>query len=125
MVRDGAIVSIIDHERAFFGDPLIEAGFAPTQLSAFGDAAAFMCGYGKGELTETEQVRRRLYSLHLVLVMVIETVLPGPRRHQAIRLGSPPIERGHGPVRTARSLSRVWGAGPTLYFREGPAAGPD
>ena len=73
MVRDGAIVSIIDHERAFFGDPLIEAGFAPTQLSAFGDAAAFMCGYGKGELTETEQVRRRLYSLHLVLVMVIET----------------------------------------------------
>ncbi len=77
MVRDGTIVSIIDHERAFFGDPLIEAGFAPTQLSAFGDAAAFMRGYGKGELTETEQVRRRLYSLHLVLVMVIETVYRG------------------------------------------------
>ena len=24
MIRDGAIVSIIDHERAFYGDPLIE-----------------------------------------------------------------------------------------------------
>ena len=32
MVRDGAIVSIIDHERAFFGDPLIEAGFAPYRV---------------------------------------------------------------------------------------------
>jgi hypothetical protein len=77
MVRDGAIVSIIDHERAFFGDPLIEAGFASTQLSAFGDAAAFMRGYGKGELTGAEQVRRLLYSLHLVLAMVIETVYRG------------------------------------------------
>jgi aminoglycoside phosphotransferase (APT) family kinase protein len=26
MIRDGVIVSIIDHERAFYGDPLIEAG---------------------------------------------------------------------------------------------------
>jgi aminoglycoside phosphotransferase (APT) family kinase protein len=77
MVRDGAIVSIIDHERAFFGDPLIEAGFVATQLSAFGDAQAFMRGYGTAELTEAEQVRRRLYSLYLVLVMVIETVYRG------------------------------------------------
>jgi len=77
MVRDGAIVSIIDHERAFYGDPLIEAGFVPTQLPAFGDPAAFMRGYGRGELTETEHVRRRLYCLHLTLVMVIETVYRG------------------------------------------------
>jgi aminoglycoside phosphotransferase (APT) family kinase protein len=77
LVRDGAIVSIIDHERAFYGDPLIEAGFAGTQLPAFGNPAAFMRGYGRRELTETEQVRRRLYCLHLVLVMVIETVYRG------------------------------------------------
>jgi len=31
MIRSGAIVSILDHERAFFGDPLIEVGFAGTQ----------------------------------------------------------------------------------------------
>lgn len=77
MVRDGAIVSIIDHERAFYGDPLIEAGFTGTQLPAFGDPAAFLRGYRRAELTDTERVRRRLYCLHLVLIMVIETVYRG------------------------------------------------
>jgi aminoglycoside phosphotransferase (APT) family kinase protein len=77
MIRDGAIASILDHERAFYGDPLIEAGFAGTQLPAFGNPTAFMRGYGRGDLTETEQVRRRLYCLHLALVMVIETVYRG------------------------------------------------
>jgi len=77
MVRDGAIVSIIDHERAFYGDPLIEGGFTATELPAFGDPAAFMRGYGHGELTKDERVRRRLYCLYLVLVMVIETVYRG------------------------------------------------
>lgn len=77
MIRDGTIVSIIDHERAFYGDPLIEAGFIATQLPAFGNPAPFMRGYGRGELTQTEQVRRRLYCLHLMLIMVIETVYRG------------------------------------------------
>jgi aminoglycoside phosphotransferase (APT) family kinase protein len=77
MIRGGAIVSIIDHERAFFGDPLIEAGFVGTQLPAFGDPAAFMRGYGRGELTDGERARRRLYCLHLVLIMVIETAYRG------------------------------------------------
>ena len=77
MIRDGAIVSIIDHERAFYGDPLIENGFAATQLPAFGDPAAFSRGYGRGALTETEQARRRLYCLHLMLIMTIETVYRG------------------------------------------------
>jgi aminoglycoside phosphotransferase (APT) family kinase protein len=88
MIRGGEIVSILDHERAFFGDPLIEAGFVATQLPAFGDPAAFMRGYGRAELTETEQVRRRLYSLHLILVMVIETVYRGhadPRQYRWAR----------------------------------------
>ena len=77
MIRDGRIVSIIDHERAFYGDPLIEGGFAGTQLPAFGNPEPFMRGYGKRGLTEPEQVRRRLYSLYLVLIMVIETVYRG------------------------------------------------
>jgi aminoglycoside phosphotransferase (APT) family kinase protein len=74
MVRDGTIVSILDHERAFYGDPLIEAGFVATQLPAFGDPTAFMRGYGQGELAEPERTRRRLYCLQLALIMVIETV---------------------------------------------------
>jgi aminoglycoside phosphotransferase (APT) family kinase protein len=77
MVRDGAIVSIIDHERAFYGDPLVEVGFIDAQSPGFGNCAAFVRGYGRGELTETEQVRRRLYTLYLRLVMVIETVYRG------------------------------------------------
>jgi aminoglycoside phosphotransferase (APT) family kinase protein len=77
LVRDGTIVSILDHARAFYGDPLIEAGFVATQLPAFGDPTAFMRGYGQGELTETEQARRRLYCVQLALIMVIETVYRG------------------------------------------------
>jgi aminoglycoside phosphotransferase (APT) family kinase protein len=46
MIRGGEIVSILDHERAFFGDPLIEAGFHPTQLSALGDPAHSCAGTG-------------------------------------------------------------------------------
>jgi aminoglycoside phosphotransferase (APT) family kinase protein len=74
MIRDGAIVSIIDHERAFYGDPLIEAGFAATTLQTIGDPTAFLRGYGRGEFTVTEQLRRRLYSMYLMLIMVIESV---------------------------------------------------
>ncbi|WP_330315540.1 aminoglycoside phosphotransferase family protein (plasmid) [Streptomyces sp. NBC_00523] len=77
MVRDGRIVCVIDHERAFYGDPLIEACFTGTQMSDFGDPAPFLRGYGHGELTGTERVRRRLYCLHLMLIMVIETVYRG------------------------------------------------
>ncbi len=88
MIRDGAIVSIIDHERAFYGDPLVEVGFIGSQLPEFGDPAAFMRGYGRGEFTETEQVRLRLYSLYLALVMVVETVYRGhadPRQYRWAR----------------------------------------
>lgn len=73
MVRDGRIVCIIDHERALYGDPLMEAGFVGSLLPAFGDSAAFMRGYGLESLTQSETVRRRLYCLHLILIMMIET----------------------------------------------------
>ena len=77
MVRDGRIIAIIDHERARFGDPLMEAGFVATEIAGWGDPAPFLEGYGRGPLTEDEQTRRRLYNLHLMLIMVIETVYRG------------------------------------------------
>jgi hypothetical protein len=55
----------------------IEGGFTATEFPAFGDPAAFIGGYGHGELSQDERVRRRLYCLHLSLVMVIETVYRG------------------------------------------------
>lgn len=76
-VRDGRIVAIVDHERAFHGDSPIEVGFAATQLPVFGDSTALMRGHGHPELTETQRVRRRLYGLHLLSVMAIETVYRG------------------------------------------------
>lgn len=78
LVRDGSIVGIIDHERAFWGDPLMESGFAALVLpGTLGDASSFANGYGIGPLTSTQLTRRRLYTLHLLLVMTIETVYRG------------------------------------------------
>jgi hypothetical protein len=36
-----------------------------------------MRDYGRGALTESEQTRRRLHKLYLLLIMVIETVYRG------------------------------------------------
>jgi aminoglycoside phosphotransferase (APT) family kinase protein len=72
MVRDGKIVGIIDHERAFYGDPLVEFGFIATQLETFGDPADFLRGYGKQALSDGEAMRRRLYCIHFGLVLAIE-----------------------------------------------------
>ena len=78
LIRAGAIASIIDHERAFFGDPLIEAGFVATELpNAFGDPAPFLRGYGWRPTTAAERTRRRLYNLYLILIVAIETVYRG------------------------------------------------
>lgn len=73
MVRGGRISAILDHERAFYGDPLIENGFVPLDLGEPGSADAFMRGYGHPPLTPTQSRRRRLYTLYLILIMVIET----------------------------------------------------
>lgn len=79
LVRDGAIVSIIDHERVFYGDPLMEAGFAAVTLDNPVLADGFARGYGRDarDFTAAERQRRRLYDLHLILIMVIETVYRG------------------------------------------------
>ena len=78
IVRDGALAGIIDHERALYGDPLMEAGFAAVEPDALpGDPAEFLRGYGKESFTETEHMRRRLYNLHFLLIMIVETAYRG------------------------------------------------
>ncbi|MNP01676.1 methylthioribose kinase [compost metagenome] len=66
-IHEGQISAIIDFERAFWGDPLIEYYFGK-----FGNSAAFEKGYGRGVVTEGERNRRDLYDLYLDLIMVIE-----------------------------------------------------
>ncbi|WP_203566462.1 phosphotransferase family protein [Aestuariimicrobium ganziense] len=78
IVRDGRIVSLLDHERAVFGDPLFEGGFNGGWLEGFSDLEAFFRGYGRSaEFTETERQRRELYVLYQMLVMVVETEFRG------------------------------------------------
>jgi aminoglycoside phosphotransferase (APT) family kinase protein len=83
MVRDGAIAAVLDHERAFYGDPLMEWGFTGHQLPAFGDSSAFLRGYGMPEPTGDALVRRRLYCLYVALVMVVETYYRGHTEESA------------------------------------------
>ncbi|AOZ94385.1 aminoglycoside phosphotransferase family protein [Paenibacillus crassostreae] len=66
-IHEGRISGIIDFERAFWGDPLIEYYFGK-----FAQSAAFEEGYGKGITSEGERNRRALYDFYLDLVMVIE-----------------------------------------------------
>ncbi|WP_045741742.1 phosphotransferase family protein [Actinoplanes rectilineatus] len=74
LVADGKIVCVIDHERAFYGDPLIEHGLVGVDLPAeFGDPAAYMRGYGQPPLTAVQRDRRWLYSVYLLVAMVVET----------------------------------------------------
>jgi hypothetical protein len=51
----------------------MEFGFTASESAAFGDATAFIRGYGHRPLTTTERTRRRLYNLHLALIQIIET----------------------------------------------------
>ena len=68
-VREGRITGIIDFERALWAEPLMEAQFRPIFGPGGVDA---MAGYGKTSFTLAEEVRCRLYSLHLALVMNTE-----------------------------------------------------
>ena len=47
-----------------------------------------MRGYGQEQLTPREQTRRRLYCLHLVVIMAIETVYRGHTDTHPVRLGT-------------------------------------
>lgn len=58
----------------------MEAGLTGLDIPAFGDPTDFMAGFGIGDLTESERTRRRLHSLCLALVMVVETKYRGTER---------------------------------------------
>lgn len=66
-VKDGVIVSIIDWERALWGDVLMEYYFRH-----FENSPAFFEGYGATFDSPNERLRIRLYDLYLDLILVIE-----------------------------------------------------
>ena len=87
MIRDGRIVAILDHERAVYGDPLMEAGLTGLDMPFFGDPSDFMAGFGLTALTPAQRTRRRLYSLYLALIMVVETKYRGHTDTEIYDLG--------------------------------------
>ena len=58
MIRDGRIVSILDHERAIYGDPLMEAGLTGLDMPGWSPTELFDAGFGAGALTENQAIRR-------------------------------------------------------------------
>ncbi|WNS45639.1 aminoglycoside phosphotransferase family protein [Paenibacillus sp. MMS20-IR301] len=66
-VQDGVIVSIIDWERALWGDVLMENYFRH-----FENSQAFYEGYGTKFDSPDELLRIKLYDLYLDLIMVVE-----------------------------------------------------
>ncbi|WP_054940331.1 phosphotransferase family protein [Paenibacillus ihuae] len=66
-VKDGVIVSIIDWERALWGDVLMEYYFRH-----FENSQAFFQGYGQTFDSPNELLRKKLYDFYLDLILVIE-----------------------------------------------------
>ncbi|WP_199615866.1 phosphotransferase family protein [Paenibacillus alkalitolerans] len=66
-IHEGEVSGIVDFERAFWGEPLIEYYFG-----RFANSAAFNDGYGRSIVTDSERRRRVLYDFYLDLLLVIE-----------------------------------------------------
>jgi aminoglycoside phosphotransferase (APT) family kinase protein len=68
------ISSIVDFERALWGDPLME--FYPGHLTGI---SHYIDGYGEDILaTQAQRLRRIFYNIYLLLIMIIED---GPRQY--------------------------------------------
>ena len=78
MVRDGDDRQHHRPRARFFGDPLMEAGFVAAAAARIRRPDGASCAATAAPPSPpTEQVRRRLYYLHLSLIMAIETVYRG------------------------------------------------
>jgi aminoglycoside phosphotransferase (APT) family kinase protein len=92
-----SIAGLIDHERAFWGDPV--ADFVSLDVFGAGERdqdllGGYLEGGGRMVLTASTQVRLALYRLYLYLIMLVEE---GPRGFSATS-----IKERH--ERTARAL---------------------
>lgn len=68
LVENGEFVGIVDFERCFYGDIMME-----DSLSSFGDPHPdYLKATGKTEFSHSEIIRRSIYKLYRILVMHIE-----------------------------------------------------
>ncbi|ABX42014.1 phosphotransferase family protein [Lachnoclostridium phytofermentans] len=67
-VQNGSISGIIDYERGFYGDFLME-----NEFSSFSEPSkGFLEAYGKEEFTPKEMIRCTIYRLYRCIVMIVE-----------------------------------------------------
>jgi aminoglycoside phosphotransferase (APT) family kinase protein len=75
------IQALIDHERAFWGDPLADF-VTPTIVDSIRDDDPLLAGYraagGVVELTDGALIRDALYRVYLYLILLVEN---GPRQY--------------------------------------------
>ncbi|GIH29721.1 phosphotransferase [Acrocarpospora phusangensis] len=81
-LKDGGIEALIDHERAFWGDPLADF-ITPTIFGEIDGDDPMLAGYheaggGRGLFTHTTEVRVALYRAYLDLILLVED---GPRQY--------------------------------------------
>ncbi|MBG0817673.1 aminoglycoside phosphotransferase family protein [Planomonospora sp. ID82291] len=78
---DPRVQAIIDHERAFWGDPLADF-VTPTIFGELAEDAPIVAGYreagGVVPFDDGARVRMALYRLYLDLILIVES---GPRRY--------------------------------------------
>ena len=72
LIKDHAVIGLIDWERALFGDPLMEDRFRSHCKSEH-----FLRGYGVKEFSHPERVRMAWYDIYLYLIMMIEGAYRG------------------------------------------------
>ncbi|MEO3860351.1 aminoglycoside phosphotransferase family protein [Acrocarpospora sp. B8E8] len=81
-LKDGRIEALIDHERAFWGDPIADF-VTPTIFGEIQGDDPMLAGYhdgggGRGLFTHTTEVRVALYRAYLYLILLVEN---GPRQY--------------------------------------------
>ncbi|MBO3751372.1 aminoglycoside phosphotransferase family protein [Streptosporangiaceae bacterium NEAU-GS5] len=100
LTPDRRIEAVIDHERAFWGDPVADF-VVPTIFGELTDDDPILAGYreagGRLELTPSAKVRLNLYRTYLYLILLVED---GPRQYP---------EEGYARIRTlsVESLQRA------------------
>ncbi|MFD2702959.1 phosphotransferase family protein [Paenibacillus shunpengii] len=72
MIESNKISGLIDFERAFWGDPLMEYHFNHKN-----EVTDFRVGYGRDVVTEAEHKRRALYDVYLDLILCVECAYRG------------------------------------------------
>ncbi len=109
LTEDGRVEGLIDHERAFWGDPLADF-ITPTIFGELREGDPLLAGYREagGEIALTPQARTRLalYRVYLYLIHLVEQGPGSIPRSTSARFATSPPARWPAPGGPARPPHR-------------------